>query len=217
MSSVLVRPLCHEDLDWTARLHRRGLRPSFFSALGPGYLRAYHATFVTSPHALALAATLDGDPAGFVLVTTNGPAHYRNVLRRSGLRLCCRGAAALLVRPALLVHFVSTRSRRYLRGARRLGRSTPKAAMARLQRPTAEIVHIVVEERARGFGVGSQLMSHVELAARGLGSEVLEAKTADAAAFYCANGWTRVGAANDLDGHQMDLLRRSLMAATKPS
>lgn len=210
MPASAVRPLAHEDLEWTVQLHRTGLRPSFFSRLGPGYMRAYHGSFVTSPHAFGLVAVLDGQPAGFVLVTTNAPAHYRSVIRRSGPRLVARATAALVVRPRLLAHFVSTRARRYARGVRRFGREAPKVAVARLQHPTSEIVHIVVADHARGAGIGTFLMAHVELTVQGLGSHDIEAKTADAAAFYEANGWERAGTVVDLEGDKLHVLRRSL-------
>lgn len=212
-----MRPLGLDDLEWTSGLHRRGLRPSFFSELGPGYLRAYHTSFVTSPHAFGLVALVDGERAGFAFVTTNGPAHYRTVVRRCGVRLAIRGGAALAVRPRLLVHFVTTRGHRYARGARRLGRSAPKAAVARLQRPTAEVVHVVVDDRWRGAGLGSWLIAHVELTARGLGNNAIEAKTYDAASFYEANGWERAGDASDLEGEPLHVLRLALDPGEQPT
>jgi ribosomal protein S18 acetylase RimI-like enzyme len=142
-----VREATRRDLRATAALHRRALPEGFFARLGPGFLRAYHASFVASPEAVALvvsAPDAGGDPAGFVVGTLRNRAHYRWVLRHASPRLALRLVAALVRRPRLAGVFVRTRAARYVRwvwryplrrAQARSDRSDPRAT-----EPRAELV-----------------------------------------------------------------------------
>lgn len=206
--SVEIRPLGRDDLAWSAALHRAQLPHGFFAQLGARYLRTYHASFITSPHALGLVAVARGRPSGFLLATTDGAAHYRHVLRSSGLRLVLRGALALTTRPRLLLRFVVTRARRYARGAHRLRRqhslAPPKHGRA------SEVVHVAVNPTCSGKGVGSALLIHAEAAVAGLGAVRMIAKTTDAGGFYVSAGWVQVASTTDLEGVRHDVFKRRL-------
>jgi len=52
------------DIEFASTLHARTLDHGFFVALGPRFLRSYHATFAESPHAVSLVATIGGHRVG---------------------------------------------------------------------------------------------------------------------------------------------------------
>jgi len=123
MTGVAVRPLAVADLAAAARLHAALLPHGFFVSLGLRYLRAYYGTFLASPHAIGLAADLEGQPVGVLVGTSRNAAHYRWVIRHRGLRLAVLGASAMLVRPAVAAWFLPhapspLRPPRAARGAR---------------------------------------------------------------------------------------------------
>src|SRR5215207_9639819 len=131
---VSVRPEATQVVDFTNRelgfcaaLHAHELGHGFFASLGHGFLRAYYATFVASPYAVALLATSQGAPVGLVVGAIDPRAHARWVLRRRGLRLAARGAAVLVVRPRVAWRFLRTRVERY-RARWRSERGGPEAA-----------------------------------------------------------------------------------------
>lgn len=206
--STEIRPLARDDLMWSASLHSAQLPHGFFAQLGVRYLRTYHASFITSPHALGMVAIVEGEPTGFLLATTDSAAHYRHVLRYSGLPLILRGGFALARRPRLLARFVSTRARRYARGARRLRQRPVARILAR--RPAAEVVHIAVEPGSAGRGVGRSLLVHAEAALAGMGARRVLAKTVDAGGFYAALGWGKRGPSADLEGALHEVFERRL-------
>lgn len=59
-----LRPAQRDDLHFCTALHARTLDHGFFMGLGPQFVRSYEATFLDSPHATALVATLGGHPVG---------------------------------------------------------------------------------------------------------------------------------------------------------
>lgn len=203
-----IRPLARDDLVWSASLHSAQLPRGFFAELGAPYLRSYHASFITSPHALGMVAIVDDEPIGFLLATTDGAAHYRHVLRYSGLPLILRGGFALATRPRLLARFITTRARRYARGARRLRRRPAARILAR--RPAAEVVHIAVEPDTSGKGVGRSLLAHAEAALAGMGARKVLARTVDAGGFYASLGWAKRGSSTDLEGALYEVFERGL-------
>jgi ribosomal protein S18 acetylase RimI-like enzyme len=143
-----IRDAVRRDLRATAALHRSSLPGGFFSRLGRRFLRRYHATFLASPHAVAVVATdpADGDaPAAFLVGTLANRAHYRWVVRRCGPRLALELVAALVVRPRLAWLFVRTRVGRYLRWVwryplRRAQRRTAPPAGSELGSPAEAAV-----------------------------------------------------------------------------
>ena len=102
-----------DDLAATAALHRRHLELGLFPQLGERFMRAYHASFAASPHAVALVARTDGgEVAGALFGTTANGRHYRWVVEEHGLTLALHGARSLLLQPALAWNFVSSRAGR---------------------------------------------------------------------------------------------------------
>src|SRR5215213_6456698 len=114
---VVLRPgqtavarLQRRHVAFAAALHGEVLDRGFFAALGPRFLRAYHRSFLASPHAVALVAHAGGHPIGFLVGILRPRAHRRWVLSRHGPRLAAAGALALVVRPVVLVRFARTRA-----------------------------------------------------------------------------------------------------------
>lgn len=202
---------------FSAQLHRLLLPESFFVALGPRFVAAYHESFRSSPHGVALIAWLGSGPVGMLVGTTGNQAHYRWVARHRGLRLAGVGILALLARPALAVHFARTRGGRYLRAILRYalrGRSsTPGADPSADGGQTAVLTHVAVDEAARGHGLGRALVDTfvAEAAAGGAerGELVTDADNHDNHAFYRHCGWTAVDQHPDRDGqHKLRFARR---------
>ena len=151
-----IRAARVRDITFLSRLHVQALPHGFFPRLGLGFLDLYYQGFVTSPHAVALVAQVEGRHVGFVVGTTDNVAHYRWVTRRLGVRLAVRAALALLRRPGLLIWFLRTRGRRYLVATAR--RVRPAAPEIGVSERVGVLTHIAVVPRARGSGIGQRLV-----------------------------------------------------------
>jgi len=200
-----LRRIGRQDLGFCAALHAGTLEHGFFASLGHGFLRAYYATFLASPHAIALVATVRGAPVGLVVGSTDPRAHARWVLRRRGLRLAVRGAGILMLRPRLAVRFVGTRVARYRRAWGR-ARSAP-APTRSTQGTPAVLTHVAVVPGAQGAGVGRTLVEQFlsEAQARGASAAVLLTLegSAGASSFYQQLGWRADGLRATFDGPPM--------------
>jgi ribosomal protein S18 acetylase RimI-like enzyme len=224
-----VREATRRDLRATAALHRRALPEGFFARLGPGFLRAYHASFVASPEAVALvvsAPDAGGEPAGFVVGTLRNRAHYRWVLRHASPRLALRLVAALARRPRLAGVFLRTRATRYVRWVWRYPLRRAQARSARpepaatdppvelAQAPTQEastqavppvavLTHVAVDDGLRGRGAGRLLVEEFVDRARAAGANEVRLVTEasdGASSFYERLGWSAVGEHTGSDG-----------------
>ena len=210
---LAIRPLDLRLIPAAVRLHRAELPPSFFSRLGPGFLRRYHESFVRSPHGVGLAAVdRSGDLVGFLVGTLDDAAHYRWAIRSLGGRLLTTAGMALVRRPRLASQFARTRLRRYVRGAARLAAAPPSPSSAR--GGAASLTHVAVAPRVRGRGIGQALArSFLEQATSG-GAARLQAKTlagpGGAGGFYEALGWSRTGQRPDVDGRMHDVYQLEL-------
>lgn len=189
------------DLDFCAALHAEQLPHGFFVALGHRFLRAYLATFLSSPHAVGLLVSAREAPVGMVFGIVRPRAHARWVLRRHGPRFVALGAMAMLTRPRIATRFVSTRLQRYRRAWRR--RSDPVAAEPAEQQP-AVLSHVAVTPGAQGAGLGGQLVRAFVDAARAEGCSRVILTTQDgpdgAAGFYRREGWFEEERRDDFDG-----------------
>ena len=196
------RPAGRGDLGFCAALHAETLAHGFFASLGHGFLRAYYATFVDSPYAVALLATARGAPIGLVAGPLEPRAHARWVLRHRGVRLAVRGAAALLVRPRVALRFVRTRVERY-RGAWRRARGTASQRSPEAI-GTAVLTHVAILPGVQRAGVGERLVWAFVDAARSSGAEQIVLTTLDgpagAAGFYRRLGWRLEDARETFDG-----------------
>jgi ribosomal protein S18 acetylase RimI-like enzyme len=184
-----------DDLLFCAALHVAELEHGFFTALGPRFLRAYHATFIDSPHAVSIVASIGGHPVGFVAGLLRPREHARWVLRRRGPRLAALGAAALLARPVAALRFARTRLARYVRTWRRhRGEPGPPTR----HRGThggepAALSHLTVAPGARGSGAGRRLTEAFADASRAAGAPHVALVTLEgqdgAGRFYARLGW----------------------------
>lgn len=210
-----IRPLRVADLDGTARLHQRVLPMGFLPRVGTAALRAYHETFVSGPHGVALLAEVDGRPAGMVVGTAAQRAHVEWVRRH---RVVSVGAAVLVGvarRPRLWPVFATTRVPRYLR-ALLSSRRRWRAPTARAPRhDVAVLAHLAVEPSSRGAGVGGALVDAFERAAVSSGAaEAVLVTGADPAGgagpFYAARGWCQAAVRLDQDGVEVVEYRKEL-------
>jgi ribosomal protein S18 acetylase RimI-like enzyme len=216
------------DVPFTALLHRSELPHGFFVGLGMRFLRAYHRTFVDSPHGVALTAWVGGRPVGFLVGTTANPEHYRWVLRHRGPHLALLAIIALVGRPTLALQFLRTRSLRYarflsrtlrrragqLRGSRREAAAHPAPPTAVAPTVVAVLTHFAVCPSARGAGAGRALVGAFVGAARAAGAEegqlVTEPTASGTHAFYRRLGWRHVGDRRSTGGHLVSRFTRSL-------
>ncbi len=212
-----VRMMGEQDLRQSAALHRHELADSFFARLGTPFLRAYHRTYISSPHAIALVAAGSGRVDGFLLgVLAPGP-HGAYVLRTWGLRLAVIGTTALLVRPRALALFLRTRLSRYARGLwrRRRGGVAPDPT-ATVPAPAAAVLsHVAVDRAAQRSGTGSALVEtfHRELRRAGVPAVVLlTGVSGPGAAFYRRLGYSEEGTVVGADGQDWVRFRRDLDA-----
>jgi ribosomal protein S18 acetylase RimI-like enzyme len=201
-ADVHVRAATHEDLGFCAALHAATLEAGFFTSLGHGFLRAYYATFIASPHAVARVATVRGTPIGMVVGATDSAAHSRWVLRRRGPRIASRAAVHLAFRPRTAARFVRTRVARYRQAWRRAHGSQTLASTPRAS--PAVLSHVAVLPGGQGSGVGTMLVSAFLEAARDAGADrvvlVTLAGDGGAASFYRRLGWTETGSRRTYDG-----------------
>jgi ribosomal protein S18 acetylase RimI-like enzyme len=220
-ASLRVEEARPGDLTRTAELHARCLPNGFFARLGPRFLRAYHASFLASPYAIALVVRDQaGDARSFLVATTANRLHYRWVVRHRGPHLLLHLLLALAARPRLAARFARSRLPRYAswlvrypfrRAARpAAGAATaPEAGAA----PVAVLTHVAVDEAARGHGDGRELVA-VFLAraqAAGAGDARLVTDLEDGAVgFYERLGWRSAGDHRDRDGVRVREFRRSL-------
>ena len=200
-----IREAQARDLAWIAGLHALRLPHGFFVRLGLQYLRAYHRSFIVSPHGVALVAEREGQRVGFVVGAASASAHRRFVLRKLGVRLAIVGAASLAVRPAVAAEFLRTRLFRYVRSiARAFDRSTPHATdSAATSVECAVLAHVAVDPDIERAGAGGALVDAFTDAVAKAGAGRVELVTlADergAAEFYERLGWSSAagGAAKD--------------------
>lgn len=199
-----VRPLEVSEAFATAAMHERELPDGFFAQLGVPFLRAYHCSFVESPHAIAVTAGRNGEVEGFLLgVLAPGP-HGAYVLRRWGYRLAGRAALALLLRPRLLALFLRTRVLRYARGMWRRRRASPDASPAATGQ-WAVLSHVAVGEAHRGAGAGAALVQQLHERVETVGATgvvLLTAVDGPGTAFYRRLGYVEEGEVVGADGQQ---------------
>ena len=201
--SATLRAARIDDLDFCTALHAETLPHGFFAELGYSFLRAYLATFVSSPHAVALLLTLRDAPVGMVVGVLRPRAHRHWVLRHRGFRLAILGATALATRPRLAVRFARTRIVHYFRAWRR--RRNPPTTQPTGQ--PAVLSHVAVAPGAEGAGFGRQLVEAFVEAARDAGSQRVVLATlageAGAAGFYRKQGWFESAPSLNFDGQSM--------------
>jgi GNAT superfamily N-acetyltransferase len=194
-----------------AALHAEALPSGFFPRLGRSFLEAYLATYVDDPAGIAIAALEDGQLVGFVVGSTAPATRRSHVLRRHGIRLACRGAAALARDPALALHFLRTRGGAYLS---RIAQTVFKRGV--VHHPAgrlAVLAHVAVVQAARGTGIGAELVHAFERQAADAGATRIVLVTragGGAGRFYRKLGWREEGVCGDRDGVQWTRFAREV-------
>ena len=203
------------DLADVAQLHLQALPDSFFASLGPRFLRRYYESFVASPYGVAFVATHEQQLCGFVVGSSAAGPHSAWVVRQRGARLAIAGVLAMLLRPMVLAHFVSTRSSRYAMGLyRRLrgGSGTGPNASATAELP-AVLAHVAVHTAWRRIGLGEVLVRAFESEARNKGARTVELVTLEgpegAGRFYERLGFSHERSRQDEDGRRWLYFRSS--------
>ena len=207
-----VHPLARSDLEFCAALHAHALPHGFFAELGPRFLRAYYTTFLDSPHAVALVATVSGQPTGHLVGVIAPRSHTRWLLRRRGPELAMHGLVGMALHPSAAYRFARTRLSRYARAWRR-HRSAGERSPANDDAP-AVLVHVAVVPGARRIAAGRTLVEGFEAAARKRGAKraVLTTLAGDGGAggFYERLGWSRSTVRRTPDGIVMEEWTRDL-------
>jgi GNAT superfamily N-acetyltransferase len=203
-AKLRVRDATAHDAQFCAALHFASLPHGFFNQLGAWFLRAYHRTFVDSPHAVAYVATVGDVPVGMLAGVIHPAAHARWVMRRRGLRLAVLGALCLVLRPVVGIRFLHRRAGRYLRGWRRHRRRD----VAPAARPESAVLsHVAVLGGARRTGAGRRLVEVFGGACREHDVPRISLLTLEspdgAGAFYAALGWRPGDIRTTPDGHRM--------------
>ncbi|PTL60818.1 hypothetical protein C7Y72_11870 [Paraconexibacter algicola] len=187
-----ITALESSEAEFCASLHAAALSHGFFVTLGDRFLSQYYRAFADSPHAVAMVATVDGHPVGYLVGCVRARAHRQWVLKNRGVRLATSAAAALSVRPALAVRFARTRLRRYREALRRTP-TAPSGGTQTIARDVAVLSHVAVLEGARHTGAGTLLVAAFEEAAREAGTSVAFLTTLvgaeGAGPFYERCGW----------------------------
>jgi GNAT superfamily N-acetyltransferase len=198
-----IRAVETDDLDFCAALHAEKLPHGFFAELGHGFLRAYLATFVASPHAVAMLVSAQDAPVGMVVGILRPDEHARWILRRRGVWLALRGCMALAARPHLALRFTRTRIARYRRALVRRRSLPTTGATSKL----AVLSHVAVAPGAEGARLGAQLVQAFVDAARDAGCSRVVLTTlagkSGAAGFYRRLGWVESSPLRNFDGQSM--------------
>lgn len=208
-----VRPLARGDLGFCAALHAEALPHGFFVQLGQRFLRAYYATFLDSPYAVALAAGIEGQPIGALVGVLDPRAHARWVTRHRGVPLALRGAVAMVSHPGAAFRFLRTRVGRYARAWRRHRHGEATAPHGPTDIP-AVLSHVAILPGARGVGAGAALVRAFEASARAVGVRRAILTTLQgpdgAGTFYAALGWANAGLRPTADGVPVEEWEREL-------
>lgn len=205
---VRVTRMLLQDVPHVATLHLQALPASFFSSLGPRFLRRYHESFVAGPDGIGFVATHQQRLCGFVIGSTAAASHSAWVVRRRGPRLAVSAFLAMLVRPRVLVHFLSSRGARYARGLYRRVRHQPLAQVA--DSPTSDqpavLAHVAVHSAWRRIGLGEVLVRAFEREAQVRGARTIELVTLDgpegAGQFYERLEYTKDRVRQDDEGRR---------------
>lgn len=225
---VDVHRMARTETAEAARLHDRELPHEFLTRFGPGFLSCYYRAFVESPHAVALAANVDGLESsglsgrrrlgGVLIGTFDTGAHYSYLVRRHGLRLALSTLRQSVRSPRLAIELLRTRLVRYLRGIlRSLGytaRTEKKGAAERDGERVGFLAYVAVDNGLRGQGVGRRLFEAYEELAREAGLRRLELVTLPdergAAPFFESAGWKRKGEITSRSGELYAFFTKTL-------
>lgn len=178
---VRIVPLRTEYVDAVARLHIAGITEGFIASLGPRFVRYLYQGILAAPGAFSyVAEDSDGQVLGFISCAESVGQIYKQVLKRNFLGLTL-AVAPKMVRPRVLRNVCETLL-------------YPSKADDSL--PPAELLSIVVDDKARGMRVGARLVEKglQEFHNRGVERiKVMVGAMLPANAFYLKMGFVKVG------------------------
>lgn len=214
-SPVVIRQATEEDLRLMAADVIRYLPEGLFPRLGKRFVRRWMHTFLTEQYGVALVAvTIDApqQQVGLLIGSTNQIHHVADVLHQHKWSLLRAGLAALCLRPRVLLHFLRTRARPYLR---RIMGHTNNPEIGSDPRPTtAVITSLVVRPTMRGGGIGrflvEEFLDRATADQASLAELVTTAGAEGAGTFYTKIGWKRVEERYSKDGTPIHTYHRSL-------
>lgn len=205
-----LREMTRQDVAGVVTAHLLAFPEGFFAKLGRPFLTRYYETFLDAPFAVALMAEDDGRAVGYLVGTVHPQEHRRSLLRDHGFGLAFHGTVGLLVRPALLLRFMATRSKRYLFALVRS--AAPPATTAKTR--SAVLSHVVVVPQQRRTGTGRCLVNAFLDSAQRAGCTTACLVTLEgergAADFYTAMGWALVRKRQDSEGRRLLYFERGL-------
>ena len=205
-----------QDLPYVAGVHSHHFPHGFFARLGRRFLTRYYRTFLDGPSATALVAEVDGEVTGFLAGVLAGPQHRHLVLKHHGAALACAAVIGMARHPAVAVTFLSTRVRRYASSLARHRKGVPHAPLG--SESLAVLTHMVVTQRQRRRGIGTELVNRFLVEAYEAGCTRACLVTLDgpqgAGPFYERLQWRRTATTTQRDGR--DLLHYELTFGTEP-
>lgn len=210
---VRVRAMHACDLDFVTRLHRDEFPSNVVTRLGFALLRAYYASFVASPHAVAYAAEVDGNVVGYLVGIVRLGPHRRRLLTRHVILLAPAAAIGAIARPQLAMTLLKTRLAR-----RRATRRTHEMPVAEHSGAPAEptiavLSHVAVARSHRGLGLGAALVGQFEREATATGVDRLCLATTEesgAQGFYERRGWVQAARRRTFDDRPICLFELNL-------
>ncbi len=201
---VHYRRMATDDLPFVVDQHLHHFPDGFFARLGPNFLAEYYRAFLTGSSVSATVAEIDGEPVGYLVGVADPTAHREHVVQEHGRSLVMRALAAMLVRPALALLFLRTRTGLYARKLLRRGMKPVEAADPARHVPTAVLTHVAITPDEQSNGIGSELIRRFDDEVADEGCEQLTLVTASGAdgagPYYEARGWTPCGERCTPDG-----------------
>lgn len=224
-------------------LHQQVFQEEFIARLGHRFLRRYYQAFASSPYAVVLIATSEGNQCLGALVGTYQPIeHYEYLTRHYGIRLALAMITHSLVHPKVAALFIRTRFTRYLFGVLRQVRSMlrreasfsspreqerpPQPSMALSAKTdgqsvqVGEITHLFVNPEMRSRGLGGKLVRHYESLARRAGVDRVDLVTlpyekGGAGPFYEQLGWRHHSTKFSRSGEEFCLYQKMIDVDTR--
>ncbi len=183
-----IRKFKNKDDLIVANLHRQALPKGFLSTLGEPFLACLYRLLATSKRVVVwVGADADDRCVGFVSGALDIKSCYRDVLFRGAIPLLW-SVLPSLIKPAVAHRIGQTLLYPLRRGDRAADTSESPAL------PIAELLSIAVSDRARGAGLGRELVnalegSLVEFGLEGPYRVVTDATDPRSNAFYKALGF----------------------------
>jgi ribosomal protein S18 acetylase RimI-like enzyme len=135
-----------EHVSEVVRLHMQSFPDFFLTALGPGFLREFYASFLVDEAGIGcVAESALGTPIGVAVGPLTPDGYYSRLLRRRWWAFAAAGCRRLLIRPGV--------AKRLVRGLSYRG-DPPEGP------PRALLSSLAVRPETQGAGVGKALVKH---------------------------------------------------------